>query len=103
MSDPWAIPESGFEPYAGPASDDGFQPIDRKASDLRAFLRTVRETEVAASEQFSGWVVLANGARGHLTQKADGSWELAIHLQRDFFQVFTAPTRDEVLRVAGAV
>src|SRR5260370_36701788 len=97
MRDPWAIPESGFEPYAGPASDDGFQPIDRKASDLRAFLRTVRETVVAASEHFSGWVVLTNGARGHFTQKTDGSWELAIHLHRDFIQAFTAPTSDEAL------
>lgn len=26
----------------------------------------------------------------------------AEHLERDFFRVFTAPTRDEVLRMAGA-
>jgi len=94
----WA-PLPGFEPYERP--EDKFDPLDHKASDLRAFLRSeeVQRMFDRKEESFSGVVTLPNGARGQLTQRTDG-WELAVHVKRDWFKVYKARTRDEVLRLA---
>ncbi len=103
MSDPWA-PLPGFEPYERPQAGDFSQP-DRKASDLRTFLRAsiqaVRETEII--EAAVSWVRLPSGTTAQLTRKAADHWELSIPLGRDWFEVVEGVSREEVLRKAGAM
>jgi hypothetical protein len=99
-ADPWAITEPGFEPYTGP-SDDDFAPIDSQTLDLRAFLRSqlARPSPKQAVES----VVLPDGSRGELTQRATDSWEILVHIKRDLYRVFNAPTRAKVLEAANVV
>lgn len=106
LPDPWAIPEPGFEKYAGP-KPDGFEPLDQRGADLRAFLRS-EEVQAIVGQQIrrlsgepSGAVKLSDGTPAQITQKAE-AWELMVHVRRDFYKVFSAPTRDEVLRMAEA-
>jgi len=107
IMDPWTTPEPGFEKYQGPKAD-GFEPLDRRGVDLRAFLRSTEVQEAIGqssegeSEGPSGAVMLPNGASAQLTQTATGEWELMLHAGRDYYRIFTARTRDEVLRLGLA-
>jgi hypothetical protein len=103
-TDPWA-PMPGFEPYERPP-DDKFDPLDRKAVDLGNFLccedeelRELLRRSIRPSKTVQGPITLPNGAWALLTEKADG-WELAVNVKRDWFTVYKAPTRDDVLRLA---
>src|SRR6266850_4539999 len=85
----WATPERGFEPYQGPAATDGFEPMDTQAADLGTFLRS---EEVQAmfgrarkTEPFAGAVTLPDGTPAQLTQKGSETWELMLHVRRDFY------------------
>jgi hypothetical protein len=102
-TDPWA-PLPGFEPYERP-QDDGFSPMCSKASDLGAFLRSNEVQEFlgpSTTAAVEGSVMLPDGTPAQLTQKPDGTWELMTHIRRDLYRIFSARTRDEVLRMAGA-
>jgi hypothetical protein len=97
--DPWATPDPGFEPYIGPSAADGFSPLDSRGKDLQTYLRAelaARPQRLSATET----VTLANGVRAQLSQRDADEWELAIHLSRDWFRVFTATTRRGVLEAA---
>jgi hypothetical protein len=100
-TDPWATAEPGFKPYTGRSADDGFSPMDSRARDLATYLRA----ELAAHPERQApieTVTLANGARAQLSQRSTDDWELVIHLRRDFYQVFNAKSRKEVLEAADA-
>lgn len=101
--DPWA-PLPGFEPYERP-QDDGFSPMDTQATDLGTFLRSEEVQAIiqpirAREAEPAGAVALADGTPAQLTQKPDGTWELMTHVRRDLYRIFSARTRDEVLRMA---
>ncbi len=101
--DPFA-PSEKWQPYERPP-DESFQPLDTQAVDLNTFLRGEEAQKFLGQsprpkEAVQGTVMLPDGTPAQLTQRVDGSWELAVHLKRDFFQVFTASTRDEVIRLA---
>ena len=104
VTDPWAIPEPGFEPYAGPPND-GFAPLCSKASDLRSFLRSDEVQDLlgqrAKEGPSDGPVMLPDGTPAHLTHKGE-AWELMVHVKRDFYKVFRARSRDEGLRLGIA-
>jgi hypothetical protein len=104
VTDPWAIPEPGFEPYTGPG-DDGFAPLCSKASDLRSFLRSDEVQDLlgqrAREGPSDGPVMLPDGTPAQLTHLGD-VWELMVHVRRDFYKVFRARSRDEVLRLGIA-
>ena len=104
MTDPWAIPVPGFDPYAGPP-DDGFEPLCNKASDLRSFLRSDEVQDLlgqrAREGPSDGPVMLPDGTPALLTHQGD-VWELMIHVRRDFYKIFRARNRDEVLRLGIA-
>jgi hypothetical protein len=48
MNDPFAIPEKGFEPYAGPPPSPEFAQPDTASRDLGDFLREAQKA-IAAS------------------------------------------------------
>jgi hypothetical protein len=78
--------------------------LDQRGIDLRAFLRSEEAQAIIgqqsrAQSEPCGAVRLSDGTPAQLTQKTD-SWELMIHAGRDFYKVFSARTRDEVLRMA---
>jgi hypothetical protein len=105
--DPWA-PSEKWQPYERPR-EDGFSPMDTQAADLNTFLRGEEAQAILCNyvrktneEQTVGKVMLPDGRPAQLTQRPDGSWELAIHVKRDWFQILTASSRDEVLRMAEA-
>jgi hypothetical protein len=104
VRDPWAIPVPGFEPYAGPA-DDGLAPLCSKASDLRSFLRSDEVQDLLGQRTkegpSDGPVMLPDGTPAQLTHKGE-VWELMVHIRRDFYKVFRARSRDEVLRLGIA-
>jgi hypothetical protein len=95
----------GFEPYERP-QDDGFSPMCSNASDLGAFLRSKEVQEFLgpsthAKAAVEGSVTLSDGTPAQLTQKPDGTWELMTHVRRDLYRIFSARTRDDVLRMAA--
>ena len=45
--------------------------------------------------------MLPDGTPAHLTRKGD-VWELMVHIRRDFYKIFRARSRDEVLRLGIA-
>jgi hypothetical protein len=99
LIDPWTKPDPGFEHHTGPSADDGFSPMDARAADLANFLRaelTAHPQRLSSTET----ITLANGVRAQLSQRSTDEWELAIHLSRDWFRVFTATTRRGVLEAA---
>jgi hypothetical protein len=98
--DPWAAPDS-FSRYEGPNADDGFSPMDARAHDLADYLRaelSARPQRLSSTET----VTLANGVRAQLSQRSTDEWEITIHLNRDWFRVFTASTRRGALEAADA-
>jgi len=101
--DPWATPEPGFEKYQGPKTEDGFTPMDTQAFDLGTFLRSQEAQafigQPARKSEPTGAVMLPDGRPAQLTQKADDEWELMVHVRRDIYKIFSARTRDEVLRL----
>jgi hypothetical protein len=103
-ADPWATPEPGFEKYQGPKTEDGFQPMDSQAFDLGTFLRSEEARafigQPTRKSEPTGAVTLPDGTPAQLTQKQDGTWELMTHVRRDIYRIFTARSRDEVLRLA---
>ena len=106
MSDSWAIPLPGFEPYELPP-EDKFDTVDRKTYELGSFLRSEDEEvqqllgqSPRVKEAVQGAVKLPDGTPAQLTQTATGEWELMVHVKRDWFRVYIARTRDEVIRLA---
>ena len=99
-TDSWAIPERGFEPYAGPRGVDEFEPLDTQASDLAVFLQAALQRIRHKEEPSVSWVKLPSGVTAQLTRKAADQWELAIPIRRDWFQVIEGRSQDEVLRIA---
>jgi hypothetical protein len=101
--DPWTTPD-GFERYIGPAADDGFTPMDSRATDLADYLRGEIQGIVSPSPRRATLetVTLANGAQAQLSQRSAETWELTIHLGRDFYRVFSASSRRGVLEAADA-
>jgi hypothetical protein len=84
--DPWAAQQDGFEAYTGPSPDDGFTPMDDRATALANYLRgelKARPQRLSSTET----VTLANGVRAKLSQRSPDNWELVIHLNRDWFKV----------------
>ena len=101
---PWAVCEPGFEPWEGPRGLDDFQPLDTRASDLRAFLRDEVQREVhrvRKPDSSVTWITLPFGVNAQLTRKAADHWELMVHLGRDWFQIIEGRSREEVLSRAG--
>jgi hypothetical protein len=95
-------PLPGFEPYERP-QDDGFSPMDTQAIDLSNFLRgEVQKIRGKSSreKEAMGAVMLPDGRPAQLTETATGGWELMVHVKRDWFKVYKARTRDEVIRLA---
>jgi hypothetical protein len=90
-----------FEPYAGPQADDGFEQECSQPSDLKAFIRSAQALTRKPATPAVETLTLPDGSRAQLSQKSADKWELVIHLGRDFYKVFNARTRDEVLRMAG--
>jgi hypothetical protein len=88
-----------FEPYSGPSTDDGFEPV--VTNDLKAFLRNIEASAKRPLTRSVTTVTLANGATAQIIQTSGDAWELVIHLGRDFYKVFSGRSRDEVLRMAG--
>jgi hypothetical protein len=105
VSDPWAIPEKGFEKYSGPSANDGFDPLDSRATELVTYLRAEIQEMVGGKsiERHTRpeTVVLPDGTRGILQQRAADDWEIVTHVRRDFYRVYSARTREGVLEVAG--
>jgi hypothetical protein len=104
--DPWA-PEPGFEPRAAPSARDEFAPLDLQTFDLRDFLRSCEVQKALHSalgppdEPVTETVILPDGMRGELKQRAANEWELTVNLRRDFYQIFTG-THSKVLERAHA-
>jgi len=104
MSDSWA-PSPKWEPYQTP-SNDGFSPMDTQSVDLNTFLRSEEVQEFLGrssprvKEAVQGAVKLPDGTPAQLTEKPTGEWELMVHVKRDWFKVYKARTRDEVIRLA---
>ena len=97
----WA-PEPGFQPYAGPDADDGFSPMDSQAVDLGNFLRSeIQNLRPSRPQEPITTVVLPDGTHGQLTERAADDWEILVHLHRDFYRVFRARSRAEVLEAAN--
>jgi hypothetical protein len=101
--DPW-LPSPKWEPYELP-QDEKFDTVDRKTYDLGTFLRSEEVQQFLGQtprvkEEVQGSVRLPDSTPAQLTQRADGSWELSVHLKRDYYKIFIARTRDEVLRLA---
>jgi hypothetical protein len=104
MIDPWAVKEPGWEPYAGPdggTAADGFDPVDTQAINLASFLRAeIQEFDRSSWKENRETVYLPDGSMGILTERAADDWEISIHLRRDFYRVFRARNRAEVLEAA---
>jgi hypothetical protein len=97
----WA-PEPGFQPYAGPKSDDGFSPMDTQAVDLGNYLRAeAKKLRQSRPEETIVTVVLPDGTRGQLIQRAAADWEVRVHLRRDIYRTFRARSRAAVLEAAN--
>jgi len=97
--DPWAAVPDGFSPFEGPAPNDGFTPMDDRATDLAAYLRA----ELAARPQrlsSTETITLSNGVRAQISQRSTDDWEVVIHLGRDWYRVFNATTRRGALEAA---
>jgi len=90
-----------FQPYAGPQVDDGFEQECSKPSDLQAFIRNAEAIARKAVTPAVETLTLPDGSRAQIMQRSAALWELVIHLGRDFYKVFNARSRDEVLRMAG--
>jgi hypothetical protein len=99
-NDPWAaLP--GFEPYE-PKLTDGFDSVDTQATDLASYLRAeVQNLTRQSRPEPITTVVLADGTRSQLIQRADDDWEVRVHLRRDFYRTFRARTRAAVLEAAN--
>jgi hypothetical protein len=92
-SDPWA-PMPGFEPYAGPATDE--IQLDTQTVDLRTFLRS--EAQPQRPREATEVVRLPDGRAAQLSDRGN-YWELAIHVGRDWYQIITGTSREQVLRL----
>jgi hypothetical protein len=100
--DPWA-PDPGFEPRTAPSARDEFAPVDLQTLDLRNFLRTdeVQRALGPPRQTVENVMILPDGSRGLLKQRAADDWELAIYLGRDYYEIFTG-THSKVLEAANA-
>src|SRR5260370_1456349 len=100
--DPW-LPSPKWEPYELP-QDQKFDTVDRKTYDLGEFLRSEEVQRLLGppprEKEAVGAVMLPDGRPAQLTETATGEWELMVHVKRDWFKVYKARTRDEVLRLA---
>lgn len=90
-----------FEPYTCPRIDDGFDQECSKPSDLKAFIRSCEAVARKTAKPAVEMLTLSNGLTAQLFQRSADAWELVVHLGRDFYKVFNARSRDEVLRMAG--
>jgi hypothetical protein len=101
-NDPWA-PLPGFEPYE-PKLTDGFDfVVDTQTVDLGNFLRAEAKklTRQSRPQEPITTVVLADGTRGQLIERAATDWEVRVHLRRDFYRTFRARSRAAVLEAAN--
>ena len=73
ISDPFAIPEPGFEPYAGPIEDPEFSQPDRTPSTVKDFLRS-EETQRAMEK--------IGGVRAGMRRDAAGRDSLVYQISR---------------------
>jgi hypothetical protein len=104
-TDPWAVPDPGFEGYRGPQPDGGYAPVSNETHDFRSWLRSDEVQETLGQHPLARQTVetvTVHGRTAQLTQQAKDEWRLMIWLGRDWFQIIEGTSREGVLRMAGA-